>query len=164
MDCEGRKRFDNPYSEARISASAWDGRLKSRESAAEVLNIAPDTLGKYERGEVKCIPPDRVAEMASAYNAPELMTNYCMKECPIHGFLPLATKARGIQGVALRMILRFNEDDLRRMKEEVAEIAEDGEVTEDEVPRMKEILGKLEKVAETISEMKMATVKSEKGR
>lgn len=154
-----KKEYENVYSEARKAASAWDHRFKTREGAAEVLNIAPYTLGEYERGETKCIPADRVADMARAYKAPELLTDYCMNVCPVHGFLPLATKTRGIQGIVLRIILRFNDEEMQRMKEELVKIAEDGEVTTDELPQLKEILERLEAVAETISEMKMVTMK-----
>lgn len=164
MGLEQNAEYGNVYFEARKAASAWDSRFKTREGAAEVLNIAPYTLGQYERGETKVIPPDRVADMARAYKAPELLTDYCMNVCPVHGFLPLATKAKGIQGIALRVILKFNEQDMCQMKDELVQIAEDGVVTEDEVPKMEQILGKLEGVAETISEMKIATLKAVGGR
>lgn len=155
-----KKRYENMYCEARKSASAWDERLRTQEGAAEVLDIAPYTLGEYERGEVKVIPADRVADMARAYKAPELLTDYCTNVCPIHGFLPLATQDRGIQGITLRLIMRFNDNELHKMKDELVEIAEDGEVTADEVPRMEEILEQLEQMAVTISEMKIITMKS----
>lgn len=155
-----RKEYENLYSRARKSASAWDERLKTQEGAAEVLNIAPYTLGEYERGDVKVIPAERVADMAKAYRAPELLTDYCMNVCPIKGFLPLATQESGIQGITLRMILRFNENEIQQLKEELVEIAEDGIISEDEVPKMKEILERLERIAVIISEMKLAMLKS----
>ena len=32
--------------------------------------------------------------MADLYNAPWLLSNYCKNECPICGFLPLATEEK----------------------------------------------------------------------
>lgn len=154
-----RKCFENLYYEARKSASVWDARLKTQEGAAEILNIASYTLGEYERGDVKVVPADRVVDMARAYNAPELMTDYCVNVCPIKGFLPMATEERGIQGIALRMIMRLGDKELQRMKDELVAIAEDGEVTPDEAPRMEQILRALEGIAETISEMKLIAMK-----
>ncbi|MBQ9437650.1 MAG: helix-turn-helix domain-containing protein [Lachnospiraceae bacterium] len=152
----------NPYLNARKAAAEFDKRLRSRESASEILNMSPDTLYNIEAGRTKTIPADSVVSMAEAYNAPELMTEYCVHECPIHGFLPLATKEKGIQGIVLRMIKRLNEKDLQAVKDMMVEIAEDGEISEDEAPKMREILEVLDSIAEVISEMKITAAKSMK--
>jgi len=94
--------------------------------------------------------------MADLYCAPELITGYCMRECPIHGFLPLATEEKSIQGIALRLLKGFNEDELKAMKVDLIEITEDGIISREEIPRMEEILRKLDSMAEVISEMKIA--------
>ena len=98
-----------------------------------------------------------VRVMADLYNAPELITGYCMGECPVHGFLPLATEEKSIQGITLRLLRGFNEDGLRAMKEDLIEITEDGIISKEA------ILEKLEKIAEIISEMKIAGEKYIKG-
>lgn len=155
---------ENSYLRARKEAAKTDSRFKSRERASEILNISPDTLYNIESGRTKTISAENIVAMAEAYNAPELITDYCMRECPVHGFLPLATKERGIQGIVLRMIKRFNYGELQTMKEMMVEVAEDGQVSEDEIPRVREIVEQLEKIAETISEMKITALKSMKGR
>lgn len=104
-----------------------------------------------------------VRVMADLYNAPELITGYCMRECPVHGFLPLATEEKNIQGIALRLLRGFNEDELKVMKENLIEITEDGVISSEEIPKLKEILSKLEVVAQIISEMKIAAEKCIKG-
>ncbi len=104
-----------------------------------------------------------VRVMADLYNAPELITGYCMEECPVHGFLPLATEEKSIQGITLRLLRGFNEDGLRAMKEDLIEITEDGIISREELPKLKAILEKLEKIAEIISEMKIAGEKYIKG-
>ena len=104
-----------------------------------------------------------VRVMADLYNAPELITGYCMRECPVHGFLPLATEEKNIQGIALRLLRGFDEDSLKHMKEDLIEITEDGIISNDEIPRLKVILERLDKIAETISEMKIIGEKYIKG-
>ena len=44
-------------------------------------------MADYELGNTKVVPVDKVVLMADLYNAPELITGYCMRECPVHGFL-----------------------------------------------------------------------------
>ncbi len=146
---------NNVYFKARKKAAIYNERLYSREGAAELLGISVSTLADYELGNTKVIPVDKVVLMADLYKAPELITRYCMSECPVHGFLPLATEEKSIQGIALRLLRDFNESKLNIMKEDLIEITEDGIISDDELPKLKNILEKLEKMAETISEMKI---------
>lgn len=146
----------NVYFKARKCAAAYNERLFSREGAAELLGISVSTLADYELGNTKVVPVDKVVLMADLYNAPELITGYCMRECPVHGFLPLATEEKSIQGIALRLLKGFNEDELRTMKNDLIEITEDGIISCEEIPKLKEILDRLESMAEVISEMKIA--------
>ena len=82
----------NVYFQARKKAAMSNDRLASREGAAEMLGLSPYTLADYELGNTKVVPVDKVVLMADLYNAPELITGYCRYECPIHGYLPLATE------------------------------------------------------------------------
>lgn len=77
----------NMYFQARKKAATYNERLWSREGAAELLGISVSTLADYELGNTKVVPVDKVVLMADLYNAPELITGYCMRECPVHGFL-----------------------------------------------------------------------------
>ncbi len=154
---------NNVYFKARKKAAAYNERLYSREGAAELLGISVSTLADYELGNTKVVPVDKVVLMADLYNSPELITGYCMRECPVHGFLPLATEEKSIQGIALRLLKRFNENELEHMKEDLIDITEDGLISEDEVPRLKAILERLDVMAETISEMKIVGEKYIKG-
>ena len=144
--------------------SVSNPKLFSRESAAEMLGISPYTLADYELGSTKVVPVDKVMLMADLYNAPELITGYCRYECPIHGFLPLATEEKNIQGIALRILKGFDETELRNIKRDLIDISEDGTISDDEVPKLKEILESLEKMAETISELKLVGEKYLKDR
>ena len=154
---------NNVYFKARKKAAAYNERLYSREGAAELLGISVSTLADYELGNTKVVTEDKVVLMADLYNSPELITGYCMRECPVHGFLPLATEEKSIQGIALRLLRGFNEEELKHMKDDLIDITEDGIISDDEVPRLKAILERLDKMAETISEMKIVGEKYIKG-
>ena len=146
----------NMYFQARKKAATYNERLWSREGAAELLGISVSTLADYELGNTKVVPVDKVVLMADLYNAPELITGYCMRECPVHGFLPLATEEKSLEGIALRLLQNFNEDSLKNMRDSLIEITADGKITKDELPALEKIVGQLEKMAEVISEMKIA--------
>lgn len=149
----------NVYFRARKNAATYNERLYSREGAAEMLGISVSTLADYELGNTKVVPVDKVVLMADLYNAPELITGYCVHECPIHGFLPLATQEKNLQGIALRLLKGFNEEELRLMKDDLITVTADGDISKEEVPKLSEIMDKLESLAETISEMKIVTEK-----
>ena len=72
------KENQNPYFRARKQAAEWDARLESRERASELIGIAAYTLADYELGNVKRVPADKVLIMADLYNAPWLLSGYCM--------------------------------------------------------------------------------------
>lgn len=149
----------NVYFKARKNAATYNERLYSREGAAEMLGISVSTLADYELGNTKVVPVDKVVLMADLYNAPELVTGYCVHECPVHGFLPLATQERNLQGIALRLLKGFNEEELRLMKDDLITVTADGDISNEEIPKLSEIMSKLESLAETISEMKIVTEK-----
>ena len=140
----------NMYFQARKKAATYNERLWSREGAAELLGISVSTLADYELGNTKVVPVDKVVLMADLYNAPELITGYCMRECPVHGFLPLATEEKSLEGIALRLLQNFNEDSLKNMRDSLIEITADGKITKDELPALEKIIEQLEKTAEVI--------------
>lgn len=158
------KDNQNVYFQARKRAAVWDERLFARERAAELIGISAYTLADYELGNVKVVPIDKVVLMADLYNAPELVTGYCKHECPVHGFMPLATEEKNIQGIALRLLKGLNEKELEKIKDNLIEITEDGVISDEEVDAMREIMRRLDKIAEVISELKLVGEKYMKGR
>ena len=154
----------NVYFQARKKAAIYNERLWSREGAAEMLGISVSTLADYELGNTKVVPVDKVVLMADLYKRPELITGYCMRECPVHGFLPLATEEKSLEGTTLRLLQNFNDTSLRNMRDNLIEITADGEITEDEVPTLKQIIEQLENMAEVISEMKITGEKYMRGK
>ena len=77
--------------------------------------------------------------------------------------MPLATEAKGIEGIALRMIQKFDLDSLKEMKSSLIDIAADGMISNDEKPKLEAILRKLDDMAVVISEMKLVGEKALKG-
>ena len=164
MGREPLNENQNVYFQARKKAARYNDKLNSREGASEMLGVSPYTLADYELGITKVVPVDKVVLMAELYNAPELITGYCKYECPIHGFMPLATEEKSIQGIALRLLKGMDDSDLQKMKKNLIDIAEDGRITDDEVQVLKGIMDKLYQMAEVISELKIVGEKYMKDR
>lgn len=160
MGRDQAKGNENAYFRARKNAAAYREALYSREGAAELLGVSVSTLADYELGNTKVVPVDKVVLMADLYGCPELRHQYCKNECPIGRDMPIATEARGIEGIALRIMRRLDPDELKRIKDDLAEIAEDGVVSEDEKPRLEEILKRLDEIAEALSELRIAGEKA----
>lgn len=156
MGSECRKDNQNVYFRARKEAAEYNDKLQSREGAAELLGVSPSTLADYELGNTKFIPVDKVVLMADLYNKPELKNGYCKHECPIGRNLPIATKTCCIEGIALRILKELDDDCVMQIKKKLVEITEDGKIDEGEVEDMKEILAKLDDLALTISELRIA--------
>ena len=158
------KDNENVYFRARKKAAMYNDKLSSREGAAELIGVSTSTLAGYELDVTKVVPVDKVVLMAEIYNCPELKAGYCKHECPIGRMMPLATQARGIEGIALRILREFNADELKRMENNLVDIAEDGIISEEEKPILADILKKLDSLAEVISEMRLVGEKALKGR
>ena len=158
------KENQNPYFRARKQAAEWDARLESRERASELIGIAAYTLADYELGNVKRVPADKVLIMADLYNAPWLLSGYCKNECPICGFLPLATEEKNICSVTVRLLKALREDELEDMKNQLLEISQDGQIRDDEVYAVRKISEYLDGIAEVISEFKIMSDKALKGK
>lgn len=157
------KDNENVYFRARKEAAIYNEKLYSREGAAELLGVSVSTLADYELGITKVVPVDKVVLMAELYNCPELKTGYCKYECPIGKMMPLATKANSIEGVALRLIRELDSEKIQDIKRNVIDIAADGVISEDEKPRLEDMLRKLDELAMVISEIKLAGEKALKG-
>lgn len=157
------KDNDNVYFLARKSAASYNERLFSREGAAELLGVSVSTLADYELGNTKVVPVDKVVLMADLYNCPELKYGYCKHECPIGKSMPLATQARNVEGIALRLIREFDAERLRGIQKELIDITADGIIDESEKPALKSIMEQLDQMAVAISELKIAGEKALKG-
>ena len=64
MGRDATKAAGNPWYEARKTASEYDGRLCSREGAAELLGMSVSSVADAELGTTKCMPVDKAVLMA----------------------------------------------------------------------------------------------------
>lgn len=104
MGNDSTKCNENIYFKCRKEAALYDERLRSRESAADLLGVSPSSLADYELGNTKVVPVDKVNLMADLYNAPQLKTTYCKFDCPIGDCLTLATEIPKLETVVLRLL------------------------------------------------------------
>lgn len=150
---------ENIYFRCRKEAAKCNERLSSRESTAELLGISSSTLANYELGITKTVPPDAVVMMADLYKAPELKAHYCANDCPIGQGTPIATKINSIELVTVKMIKAFSQEEAEAAKKKLVDIAEDGQISADELPALEWVLGYLDGMAKTIGELRLTCQK-----
>lgn len=148
------KAGENPWYKARMEAAKYDDRLLSREGAAERLGMSVSAVSDAELGLSKCMPVDKAVLMADLYKAPHLLNWYCLNECPIGCRLPLSDEVLEIDRVTVKMLKNLRVDDIKDVKEKLIDIAADGVISDDEKPDFREVLGYLDELARTISELK----------
>ena len=154
MNCMG-----NIYRACREEAARYNDKLKSRESAAELLGISTSTLSNYELGITKAVPVDIVVTMADLYNSPQLKNLYCKRECPIGKQLPVATEIAGLASVTVRLLNDLDDEEIQSMKKQLLSIAADGKIDESERAEFDDIMRNLDSLAKTISELRMLAEK-----
>lgn len=154
MGREARKAAGNPWYEARKKAAEYDDRLCSREGAAERLGMSVSAVADAELGLTKCMPVDKAVLMADLYNAPQLLNYYCLHECPIGCRHSISDEVVDIDRVTVKMLKGLRVDKLEEIKDSLLDIAEDGKITDDEKPELKEVLDYLDSLAKTVSELK----------
>ena len=148
------KAGENPWYKARMEAAKYDDRLLSREGAAERLGMSVSAVSDAELGLSKCMPVDKAVLMADLYRAPHLLNWYCLNECPIGCRLPISDEVLGIDRVTVKLLKNLRVDDIKDVKEKLIAIAADGVISDDEKPDFRDVLGYLDELARTISEIK----------
>ena len=126
---------------------------------AELLGISTSSLANYELGITKIVPVDIVVMMSDLYNAPELRYHYCKNECPIGKDLPMATKAASLEGITIRLLNGLDNDEINYIKKTLLAISRDGKVGSEEIPKLHKIVGSLDDLAETITELRILAEK-----
>ena len=140
------KAAGNVWYEARMDAAKWNDKLSSRAGAAEALNMSEDAVKDAELGLSKCMPVDKAVLMADLYNAPQLKCYYCNHECPIGRTMPISAESLDIDRVTVKL--------LNHLGIKLIDIADDGKITDDEKPELKNILSYLDDLAKTLSELR----------
>lgn len=137
MGTNPTKAANNIYCQCRKEAAKYNDKLNSREGAAELLGISPSTLADYELGITKIIPADSIMRMADLYNAPELRNHYCKHCCPLGGDVP-EIDMESLDRIAIQALKHMRI--VAQSRESLLDIVDDGMITDDEKPRLMEIL------------------------
>ncbi len=157
------KAAGNVWYEARMQAAMVNEKLCSRFGAAEEMGLSEDAVKSAELGLYKSMPVENAVLMADCYNAPELENYYCLNECPIGCKRSVSCEVHGIDRVTVKLLKVLRTERLTEMKDKLVDIAEDGLISEDELPDLKEILGYLEDLEKTVSELKIIGQKALNG-
>ena len=145
------KAKDNIYCQCRLEAAKYDGRLRSREGAAELLGLSFSTLSDYELGNTKIVPADNLQRMADLYNAPELKNYYCKNVCPLGTDVP-EIRTEDFDRTTIKALSTFGK--MQWVKDTLLTIAEDGQISDDEQPEFLEILDVLDELLTVIMQIK----------
>lgn len=152
------KAADNVWYQARMAASTWNDKLKSREGASEVTGIDRTRLAYIELGTV--IPhPDEALMLSDIYNAPELCNHFCATQCPLGCVKVEPVKLAELEGTTLQLLKTLNALDLPSIKTDLVDIAADGTIDAAERPRMEAILQTLTEAARKIEALKLLFLK-----
>ena len=112
-------------------------REMSREYAAEMIGVETETLGRYERGEIK--PSlDKVANMCRVYNMPSLAWWYVKYETDLGCFFPAVPNIKSEGDMGFQTVLA--KDEAERFERLGKKLLADGVVTEDELPELEEYI------------------------
>lgn len=141
------KENKTPYQLAREELG-W-----TRSKASEVLETISDERIEKIENEKSYPHPDEVALMADIYRRPELCNYYCSHECALGMNRVKEVELKGIEEITLNIISTINR--LSKQKDDLIDIAVDGEITEDEYQRFKVIHSQLENLEASINSLKL---------
>ena len=164
MGRDATKAAGNVWYEARLNAAKWNPKLSSREGAAEAIGSSVDVLNRVENGLHKCMPVDLAVLLADLYNAPHLVNYYCMNECPIGCQRPMSAENLDIDRVTVRLLKNLRVSQLEEIKETLIDIAEDGVISDDEKPELREVMDYLDELAKVLSELQTVSKRVLNGR
>jgi transcriptional regulator with XRE-family HTH domain len=147
------KAAANIYCQCRKNAAKYNDSLNSREGASEQLNISVSTLSDYELGITKSVPVEAVVRMADLYNAPELRNYYCTHDCPIGrtDVAPVHLDELDRLVIELQGFLKAAGPD----RENLLDIAADGQIDETERPKLEQILIDLDAISKGAKSLKL---------
>ena len=160
MGRDAIKAHGNVWRDARLQAAKYDERLNSRESVADMLGVGVDAIRRIETNANKTMPVDTAVLMADLYSAPELLNHYCLNECPIGCNRPISDEVLGIDRVTLKLLKTLNAEDMADIKTKLIDIAEDGVISDDELPALEEVIDYLDRLSKAVSELKIISEKA----
>lgn len=151
MSKNATKAIENRWCQERYKASAYNGRLSSREGAAEETGIERTRLARIELGTL--VPhPEEALLMSDIYRAPELKNFYCRECCPLGKDMPKVDN-ESLDRLTVRAMSSMGK--ISRAKDMLLEITEDGVVTEEERPELERIIALLDELTEVKENLKL---------
>ena len=140
----------NPWYEARNNAAKANPKLATREGAAEELHMSVSALADAELDMSKRMPPEKAVLMAEMYNAHELLNYYCINECPIGCRRALSDEPVGIERATVEITKALRKEAVQGIKHRLQDIAADGEVSDEELGSLDEIINELQEWSKII--------------
>ncbi|WP_024615819.1 hypothetical protein [Clostridium sp. Ade.TY] len=154
------KAAQNVYCIARKEAAKYNPKFTSREGASEYLGISKDSLTDYELDLCKVVPVDKVVIMADAYNAPQLLNNYCCNECPIGKKITQPIDVQNIENLYRFAISATNDlENSKEIQKTLLKIVEDGIIDDSEQEELKVIIDFFSKLEKRAAELKIIAEK-----
>lgn len=129
----------------------------SIQEAAFRLHIGSRTLLNYENG-YSMVPPDIVLKAAEVYNEPLLCARYCVESCPIGQVYATPVEIRDLASSVLGLLKE--EADVHSIMHKLVTIAQDGEITQEEIDEFRSILQELIELEQKIETLKLWAVKA----
>ncbi|MBO5609311.1 MAG: helix-turn-helix domain-containing protein [Eubacterium sp.] len=125
----------------------------TRAEASELMQcVSESRIDKIENDRTR-VQPEDVTAMAKAYKRPNLCNYYCTHECSIGKDTVTELRPSNLSELSLSIFNSLNA--LNKQKERLMEIAEDGAVTEDELPDFISIQKNLDKISTTVETLKL---------
>lgn len=155
MGRDATKAAGNPWYEARMRAAKYNGKLASREGAAEMLGMSVSAVADTELGLTKFMPVEKAVLMADLYNEPQFLNHFCLHECPIGCRHCISDEVNGIDRMAVKLVKGLRAEEVEKVRNAILDIAEDGKVGDDEKASFREVLNYLENLGKLISELKI---------
>lgn len=144
----------------RANEARGEGQFKSREKAFEQfrvrdIKISTSSLKDYESG--KTVPsPETVLAMADVYGTPELKWMHCAKGCPIGKKIMKTDDEIGedeLRDTYFELAGSFHK--VSEIERQLRSIMEDGKISEEEVPLMRDIIRVMDRITENAKDLKI---------
>ena len=125
----------------------------TRAQASELMGVISEYQSEKRESEKVMVHPEDVVAMAEAYKKPSLCNYYCSHECRIGEDYVPEVKLSSLSEISLGILASINS--LNKQKERLIEIAEDGTLSEDELPDFLAIQDRLEKLSLMVDSLKL---------
>ncbi len=141
---------ENIYRESRENYNKVTDKPLNREEAAELLHVSGATLGRYETDE-SYPSPEVVYAMSQIYETPDLRRRHCSDCCLIgqEDYPYSAPRNLFESGYGLINANRV----LDKLKVELFDVLADGQVDEEEIVKLREMIPQIKTVQKLLSDI-----------